>query len=74
MTLIDIHNIAIDNHFCCVLVAYGKLCSERQYLSLHAHSYTLSCSLTCLASASPACPAGLVNITAQQSSELVNRR
>ena len=22
MTLINIHNIAIDNHFCCVLVAY----------------------------------------------------
>ena len=22
MTLIKIHNIAIDNHFCCVLVAY----------------------------------------------------
>jgi len=49
MTLSNIHNIAIDNHFCCVLVAYWKLGSERQYLSLHA--YTLSCSLTCLASA-----------------------
>ena len=22
MTLINIHNVAIDNHFCCVLVAY----------------------------------------------------
>ena len=22
MTLINIHNIAIDNHFCCILVAY----------------------------------------------------
>jgi len=29
MTLIYIHNIAIDNHFCCVLVAYWKLCCER---------------------------------------------
>ena len=39
MTLINIHNIAIDNHFCCVLVAYWKLCSEGQYLSLHAHTH-----------------------------------
>jgi len=39
MTLINIHNIATDNHFCCVWVAYWKLCSERQYLSLHAHTH-----------------------------------
>ena len=37
VTLTNIHNIAIDNHFCCVLVAYWKLYSERQYLSLHVH-------------------------------------
>ena len=35
----NVHNIAIDNHFCCVLVAYWKLCSERQYISLHAHTH-----------------------------------
>ena len=34
-----IANIAIDNHFCCLLAAYWTLCTERQYLSLHAHTH-----------------------------------
>ena len=50
MTLINIHNITIDNHFCGVLVAYWKLCSGCQYLSLHAHTHSkYRYSLTCLA-------------------------